>query len=395
MDNRKKSVHKKHKDVSQVAIVGIGCTAVKSASPDVSYREMIYEAAVKAYSDAGIEPKDIGSFVSAAEDFHEGISISDEYVPDQLGAVLKPVQTITGDGIHAFITGYMQILTGLVDTVVIETHSKVSNIKNLTSVTRLALDPIYNYPLGQHPYFVAGMEMSRYMHESGTTREQCARVVVKNKRNALKNPLAGCGANINIENVLNSEMQFYPLTTLDIAPHADGATVIVLASAKKAKTLKGKPVWIKGVGWCSDAPSLETREWAGAPYAQLAAKQAYRMAEIRSPAEEIDFAELDDSYSYKELQHLEALGLCEKGKAGRMLEKGFFDKDGKFPVNVSGGCLGVGYTLEMTGLQKVMEVALQLRGNAGERQIDGVRTGIAQSWRGVPTTSGAVVILSA
>ena len=394
MGNREKIERSEHKEVSQVAIVGIGCTAVRSASPDVSYREMIYEAAVKAYSDAGIEPKDIGSFVSAAEDFHEGISISDEYVPDQLGAVLKPVQTIPGDGIHGFITGYMQILTGLVDTVVIEAHSKASNIKDITSVTRLALDPIYNYPLGQHPYFVAGMEMNRCLHESGITREHCAHVVVKNKRNALKNPCAGHGANITVEDVLNSEMQFYPLTALDVAPHADGATVIVLASAEKARALSGKPVWVRGVGWCSDAPSIETREWAGALYAQLAAKQAYRMAGIRLPAEEIDFAEVDDTFSYKELQHLEALGLFGKGEAGRMVEQGIFEKNGRLPVNVSGGCLGVGHTLEMTGLQKVMEVALQLRGDAGERQIDGVQTGIAQSWRGVPTTSGAVVILS-
>ena len=104
-----------------VAIVGIGYTSFRPLTPDVSYKELMYEAAVKAYEDAGIDPRrDVDSFVTVAEDFHEGTSIFDEYVPDQLGGVLKPVQTITGDGLHGLATAYMLIRTGMFDIVALE-----------------------------------------------------------------------------------------------------------------------------------------------------------------------------------------------------------------------------------------------------------------------------------
>jgi acetyl-CoA C-acetyltransferase len=118
------------------------------------------------------------------------------------------------------------------------------------------------------------------------------------------------------------------------------------------------------------------------------------MAGIRYPRKEIDFAEVDDTFAYKELQHLEALGLFKSGEAGLMTEEGATELRGDFPVNPSGGSLGEGHLLEATGLARVLEVVLQLRGEAGKRQLEDVETGLAFGWRGVPTTSGAVAILS-
>ncbi len=123
---------------------------------------------------------------------------------------------------------------------------------------------------------------------------------------------------------------------------------------------------------------------------------AYRMAGI--PAEkagrEIDFAEVDDRYSFKEPQHLEALGLFGPGRAGAATAEGVTARDGNLPVNVSGGSLGVGQLFEASGGQKVAEVVAQLRGEAGPRQLKNAKTGLAQSWRGIPTATGAVVVLS-
>ena len=169
---------------------------------------------------------------------------------------------------------------------------------------------------------------------------------------------------------------------------------MVLASEEKARALNKKPVWIKGVGWCSDAPSLETREWGEAIYAKLAGEMAYKLAGIKHPKKMIDFAEVDDTFSYKELQHLEALKLCHRGEAGSMIEAGATQREGELPINVSGGSLGIGHLVEATGLQKVLEVVLQLRGEAGSRQLSNVEVGLAQSWRGIPCASGAVAILS-
>lgn len=131
-----------------------------------------------------------------------------------------------------------------------------------------------------------------------------------------------------------------------------------------------------------------------AVYAKLAGEMAYRVAGIKHPRKEIDFAEIDDTFSYKELQHMEALKLCHREQAGSVIEEGATQRGGEFPINVSGGSLGVGHLVEATGLQRVLEVVLQLRGEAGKRQLSDVKIGLAQSWRGIPGTSGAVMILS-
>ncbi|MGD8463365.1 MAG: acetyl-CoA acetyltransferase [Anaerolineae bacterium] len=378
-----------------VAIVGIGYTSYRPLSPEVSYKELMYEAAVKAYEDAGIDPRrDVDSFVTVAEDFIEGTSIFDEYVPDQLGGLLKPNVTIPGEGIHGLATAYMQIASGIADLVVVEAHSKASNVLTLPYITAYALDPVLNRPLGANPIFVAGLEMNRYLWASGATREQCAQVVIKNKRNALYNPTAAYGASLELDDVLNSDLVAYPLGQHDVSSHADGAIVLVLAAFDVARSLTQEPVWIRGLGWCNDAPSLETRAWGRAIYAEEAGKMAYDMAGIRNPMDEIDFAEIDDAYSYKELQHLEALGFCIFGEAGYLTEEGATDVNGILPVNISGGSLGCGHLLDASGLRAVVDVVVQLRGEAGPRQLPDVETGLAFGWRGVPTTSGAAVVLS-
>ena len=161
----------------RVAIVGVGHTQFRATSPGLSYKEIMFEAATKAYADAGIDPRrDIDSFVCCSEDLSEGTGIFDEYVPDQIGAALRPVHTIAGDGLQGVVAAYMQILTGAFDVVAVEAHSKASNILTPNHVLALALDPIYVRPLGAHPHVVAGLEMSRYLYETAGSREQCAHV---------------------------------------------------------------------------------------------------------------------------------------------------------------------------------------------------------------------------
>ena len=169
--------------------------------------------------------------------------------------------------------------------------------------------------------------------------------------------------------------------------------VVGLASAEKAKKLGDHTVWVRGIGWSSDTPVIEDRDLATAAYAEQAAARAYKMADVRAPVSAFDLAEVDDTYSYKELQHLEALKLAAKGKAGRMVDSGSFDRNGKLPVNASGGSLGVGHLLEATGLHRLLEAVLQLRGQAGQLQIPGARKAVVQSWRGIPTATGAVAVL--
>jgi acetyl-CoA C-acetyltransferase len=407
----------------KVAIVGVGHTNFNSMTPDMEWKEFMYEACQKAYMDAGLDPrKDVDSFITCAEDYWEGFSIFDEFVPDQIGATLKPCCTVCGDGIYGLGNAYMQIKTGQFNIVAVEAHSKISDLLTFGDVVLHAFDPIYEKPvLGPverqhyigsptyqkekpkplvgstkekqriHPYFLAGLEMQHYLKETGTSEEQCAQVVSKNKKNAFHNPYAKYEANITADDVMNSEYLFKPIKRLDISPNVDGCIAFVLADEETAKCLDGDPIWLSGFGWSSESPWLSTRKM-NADYARMSSKMAYKMAEVKNPKKEIDIAEVDDRFSYKELQHLEALGLTEDGEAAQMLEEGALNKTGALPTNISGGSLGVGNCLEATGLQKSLEIVTQLRGHAGRRQIPDVEIGIAQSWRGIPTGSGAVAI---
>ena len=378
----------------RVAIIGIGWSGFRPISSEFSYKELMYEAAIRAYIDAGVDPrKDVESFITVAEDFHEGTSIFDEYTPDQLGAVLKPMHTISGDGLHGLATAYMLVKTGQFSIVAVEGHSKASNILSLSGITAYAQDPVLNRPLRFNTQFVAGMEMNRYLHDTGTTPEQCAEVVVKNKSNALYNPSAPYGADLSVEEVLAGPPLAWPLGSRETAEHSDGAIAFILASEEKALFLSDSPIWVLGIGWSNDSPSLENRDWGTSNSTKDAARMAYRQAGILSPEQAVDFAEVDDIYAFKELQVLESLGFFRSGEAGPATQDGLTQKEGVLPVNVSGGSLGIGNLLDANGLVRALELVLQLRGEAGPRQLEDIRIGLAHSWRGVPTTSDAVAIL--
>lgn len=378
----------------QVAIIGVGVEGLSTLSPEQSYREMIHAAAVRAYTDAGIEPADIDSVVTVAEDLFEGVSIFDEYTPDQLGAVLKPIHTIAGDSLQGLGAAALQIATGAFDIIVLEGHSKASNISDTGAIEDYALDPVWNRQLRFPAEAVAGLEMQRFLHDTGATVEECAEVVVNNRFNALDNPRAVYGASLTIDDVLGSPTEYAPLRRAEIAAAADGAVVMVLASADVARSGGRDPIWIEGLSWSTDQPGLEGRDFGRAAYCEQAAARAYGMAGIDSPAEAIDFAEVDDRFAYKQLMHLEALGLCGPGEAGSMMSRGHFSRGGALPVNVSGGNLGAGYLFDAAGLYRVVEVVEQLRYDAGRHQLEDIERGLVQSWRGVPTSTGGVAVLS-
>ncbi|MGH2452539.1 MAG: thiolase C-terminal domain-containing protein [bacterium] len=378
-----------------VAIIGVGLTPLRSISPDVSFREMIFEAATRAYADAAVTPREIDTFVTVAEDFHEGTSITDEYTPDQLGAVRRPVQTIAGDGLQGLATAYMLIRSGIAEIAVVEAHSKASNVVHHEQILALALDPTFERPRRFNPHAVAGLEMRRYLHEAGAGPEITAQVVSKNRRAALSNPYAAYGADIGVDEVLASPPLAEPLRDLEVSRYADGAVVLVLASAEWAADRSAAPVWIRGIGWATDEPSLSGRPWARATYAHLACAAAYAQAGIRSPAEEIDLFEVDDTYAYKELQHLEAALGAEVGDGARLTSAGRTGRRGDLRVNLSGGNLGMGYGYDASALFRTAAAAHQVRGSAGTAQGRDVRTALVVSWRGVPTTTGGAVVLGA
>src|SRR3989304_1106012 len=241
---------------TRVGIIGIGALAAQPATPGLSYKEMMFQAAQRAYLDAGLEAHEIESFVTCAEDLNEGLSIFDEYTPDQLGAVQKPMHTLAQDGLHGIADAVMQIQSGLVEVVAVEAHSKASNIRTPDWILDYAVDPVWNRPLGFNPHALAGLEMNHFLHETGITSDQCAHVTAKNRTNALRNPLAAYPARLSPEDVARSPVAFHPLRAIELAQTADGCVVVVLASDDRARTREGKspPVWGRGVGFAKDSP---------------------------------------------------------------------------------------------------------------------------------------------
>src|SRR2546422_4373682 len=155
-------------------------------TPGLSTRELMFEAATRAYEDAGIDPrKDVQSFVCCTEDFWEGISITDEYMPDQLGAVLRPLCTISSDGIVGLATACMHIMSRIADVAVVESHSKISDVLNPDEISSFALDPIYTHHVNADPRFVAGLEMARDLEKTSTKREILWQGAGQNKKKAL------------------------------------------------------------------------------------------------------------------------------------------------------------------------------------------------------------------
>jgi acetyl-CoA C-acetyltransferase len=269
---------------------------------------------------------------------------------------------VASDGLFALATGVMLIRSGVARTVAVEAHAKASEVVAQGRVDRFALDPVLNRPLGLAALAVAGLEMRRYLHVSGHLPQHCAAIAQRNREHARANPRAW------FADVRDPTPTFEPLTREQTAASADGCVVVVLAAEGAAPA---PAAWVTGVGWSQDAPSLESRDWDRAVAAERAGREAYDRAGV-GPTD-VDLAEVDDTFAYKQLQHLEALGL-----------------DGLSPgaVNPSGGALGEGYLHEANGLARVLACVERLRAGDAHRAV-------AQSWRGVPSSSAAVAVLEA
>ncbi len=362
-----------------VAVMGVGICGSFPTSSGLSYRELIARAAEMAYRDAGIEPEELDGAVSVEEDFVSGYSIADEYVPDQLGVVRKPVYTICGDFLHGISSAVMQIETGRYDMIVVEAYCKASNILNKDELLHFAYDPIMNR-LGVSPHYLAGLEMQRFLDSSFCSLNEVAQVVTRNRGAAVANPLAPYGGHIGPGDVLNGRPVAAPLTAPMIARHADGAVVVVLGRDETAIARARHPVFISGTGWASGNSIIERRSLEQSEATAQAARMACAEAGIESIAEEIDLYYLSDLYAYRQIMHMEALGLNEE----------------HLPfVNPDGGCLGMGDLIEANGGMRLYDAVLQLRGEAGAHQIDEVESVLVHGWRGLPTDSCAVVILDA
>lgn len=381
----------------RVAVIGAGMTLFRRRMFETS-RELSFEAVRMAMDSANLEAKDIQAVVmGSAPDAFDGAHMKGEYLLEGSAALNKPYTRVFvggGTGVFVPIAAWWHVASGMFDTCIAVAEEKMSP---LLPHPQYAFWTIFDHtlerPLGVNLLWIFSLEMRRYMVVNNVKEEDIALVSVKNKKNALDHPCAQLPEKITVEDVMKSEPICLPVKRLDVSPTSDGAAAVILASEDVAKKYTKEPVWIEGVGWNVDTQYWTNRELSYPEYLERAARMAYKMAKIDRPRKQIDFAEVYDPFDYKELHHLEGLLLADKGKAAEITKQGITERDGDFPVNPSGGLLGVGNPIAAAGLMKVCELFWQIRGEAGKRQIKKeANRGLAQAW-GDLLQIGTVIIM--
>jgi acetyl-CoA acetyltransferase len=223
---------------------------------------------------------------------------------------------------------------------------------------------------------VFGQAGAEHMRKYGTTQEQIAKIAVKNHHHGTLNPYAQYQVETPLEDVLNARVVAWPNTLYMCCPTGDGAAAAVLMSAEKAKKYTSKPVWVAASALTSDPYTDRNPTMFDInTVTQIAAKQAYETSGIGP--EDLSMVELHDCFATAELVHYENLFLCGEGEAGKLIDDGETANGGKIPVNVSGGLLSKGHPLGATGVANIVEVVWHLREEAGARQVQGAKTGLA------------------
>jgi acetyl-CoA C-acetyltransferase len=370
--------------------VGAAQTKYERRKKGETYYDMVYDVTTRAMADAGYTLEDIDSVVTISNDFWDGRTISSMAIQEVAGAHDKNVATVEGDGTFGAFYGAMRVLGGNKTTLVVS-HSKGSE-GDPKFITNGMFDPVYHRPLGMEAISAAALQANAYMTRYGITEEQCAMVSVKNHGNARLNPLAQLPKALTVDEVMNSKKISDPLKLWDCSPVSDGAAAIIIANEQYAEKADSTPVWIKGIAHCAEAYLLGDRDLTVPAALKDAAGRAYRMAGITDPLSEIDVVELYDAFSYMEPLWLEGLGLCDPGQGGNFTEHGATQMGGALPVNPSGGVLSA-HPVLVAGLARIIEAALQIRGEAAERQVNGVNTALAHGINGLNGQSHCVWIL--
>jgi acetyl-CoA C-acetyltransferase len=375
----------------QVAVVGVGCTKFGDLF-ESGYEDLICEAAFEAYADAGIDPDEIqaaylGTYLPGPAGGKASVSLG-----DALRLYDRPitrVENYCATGTDAFRNGCMAIASGTCDIVLVLGAEKLKD-RGGRGLPRIG------HPLlgkGNSAPGLFALAANRYMHTFGIGREVLAKVAVKNHYNGARNPKAHFQMEVSEEKVLNAPIIAWPFGLFDCCPTTDGAAAAILCRAGLAKRFCKDPILVKGVGLSvtSGRPYFDpTFDYLGFRSTVVAADKAYAMAGIT--AQDIDFAEVHDCFTWTEISNTEDLGFCKKGEGGNLAAEGRTALHGDIPINPSGGLKSFGHPIGASGVRMIYECVLQLRGEAGERQVKNPSLGLAHNVGG-PGAVACVIVL--
>jgi len=374
----------------KVAIIGVGQTSY-GEKKNQSIDELVFEATKNALDDSGLERDEIESVVTAGSDGLDGRAISNMITAGSCGAYLKDEVKVSDGGIYGLVMGYLRVASGVFNNSLIVSWTKSSETSP-DLFGNLTFDPFFLRACGFNSITSLALEASVYIERSKVKDRDVAKVVLKNRENALRNPLAHLSEKPSSREIISSRFISYPLRESHLPPNSDGACALVIASKNKAKSLKKNRAWVMGIGWIIDGYYAANRDMANLSSLRKSSEMAYKMAKIKNPLQEIDVAEVSDVTPYHEMMIYEALGFCRDGEGKELIKDGTTKLKGKLPVNPSGGILSSNPILA-SSLARVAEAALQVMGKAGKRQIKNAEIALAQGFTWMSSQGSCTVIL--
>jgi acetyl-CoA C-acetyltransferase len=378
-----------------VAVIGIGKT-VFGAFPDQDLRSLAVSSARKCLENAKIAPSQIEAFYlgNFAGPSFVGQSHLAPFVGGSIGITGVPctrIEAACASSGSAFFHGVSAVGAGLYDLVLVTGVEKMTSQETprVAEILAMAGECGSEGKAGATFPALFAMIANRHMHQYGTRREHLAAVAVKNHANGAKNPDAHMKKVITIDQALHGKPVASPLTVYDCSLVSDGAASVILCPLDRAREFTGKPVRVLGIAQTSDYVALDRKEDITVFRAvQTAACKAYAMAGV-APAD-IDVAEVHDCFTIAEIVAIEDLGFVEKGRGGFFSAEGRTALDGDKPVNTSGGLKAKGHPVGATGVAQICDLIMQIRGEAGERQVAKHDIGLAQNLGG----SGASCVVT-
>ncbi len=378
-----------------VAVIGIGKTAF-GAFADRDLRSLAVEAGQKALNDANVKAEKIEAFFlgNFAGPSFAGQNHLAPYIASAMGIAGVPAtrfEAACASSGAAFFHAVSSVAAGLYDAVLVAGVEKMTSqpTAKVTEILAAAGDLNGEVKAGATFPALFAMIARRHMYEYGTTREQLASVAVKNHANGAKNPLAHMRKVITLEQALAGKPIAEPLTVYDCSLISDGAAAVVVVPLARAAEFTDHAVKVLGIAQTSDMLALDEKEDITTLRAvRTASQKAYDMAGLN--AAEIEFAEVHDCFTIAEILAIEDLGFVPKGEGGPYTLAGKTCIHGERPINTSGGLKAKGHPVGATGVGQICDVAQQIRGEAGDRQVKHNRIGLAQNLGG----SGATCVVS-
>lgn len=376
-----------------VAVVGVGQTTF-GEQWNRSFRDLFVTAGVRALEDAGVRGSELDALYGG--NTSAGRFIGQEHVAaliaDYAGIASEHlpatrVEAADASGGLAFRQAVLDVASGASDVVVASGVEKMTDLGSDETTDALAgsADREWEVFGGGNVAALYAMMARAHTEKHGTTRRQMSQVAVKNHANATDNPNAQYTSEIDAETVESTPYVAEPLRRFDCSPASDGAAAVVVVPAERADEYRNPPVNVKATSQASDTIALHDRRDLTTMEATVeAAQRAYDAAELTP--DDVDLAEVHDSYTIGEIVAVEDLGFAKKGEGGRYIADGKADIGGQTPVNPSGGLKACGHPLGATGVRQVVDATRQLR---GEGSVEGANTAVTQNVGG---TGGTAVV---